>query len=59
MGSHALHDWIDYNRVAFSIELLERCRTFSDLGEGGRGEGKKILVSRVLKCLGSWPQNRL
>ena len=24
------HDWIDYNGVAFSIELLERGRTFSD-----------------------------
>ena len=29
MGSH-FHDWIDYNRVAFSIELLEWSRTFSD-----------------------------
>ena len=29
MGSH-FHDWIDYNRVAFSIELLEWGRTFSD-----------------------------
>ena len=29
MGSH-FHDWIDYSRVAFSIELLERGRTFSD-----------------------------
>ena len=27
MGSH-FHDWIDYNRVAFSIELLEWGRTF-------------------------------
>ena len=24
------HDWIDYNGVAFSIELLEWGRTFSD-----------------------------
>ena len=30
MGSHASYDWIDYNRVAFSIELLEWARTFSD-----------------------------
>ena len=30
MGSH-FHDWIDYNGVAFSIELLEWGRTFSDL----------------------------
>ena len=29
MRSH-FHDWIDYNRVAFSIELLEWGRTFSD-----------------------------
>ena len=29
MGSHRL-DWIDCNGVAFSIELLECGRTFSD-----------------------------
>ena len=29
MGSH-FHHWIDHNRVAFSIELLEWGRTFSD-----------------------------
>ena len=29
MGSH-FHDWIDCNGVAFSIELLEWGRTFSD-----------------------------
>ena len=29
VGSH-FHDWIDYNRVAFSIELLKWGRTFSD-----------------------------
>ena len=29
MGSH-FHDWIDYNGVAFSVELLEWGRTFSD-----------------------------
>ena len=29
MGSH-FHDWIDYNGVAFSIELLEWGGTFSD-----------------------------
>ena len=29
MGSH-FHDWIDHNGVAFSIELLEWSRTFSD-----------------------------
>ena len=31
MGSH-FHDWIDYNGVAFSIELLKWGRTFSDFG---------------------------
>ena len=31
MGWH-FHDWIDYNRVAFSIELLEWGRTFTDFG---------------------------
>ena len=29
MGSH-FHDWINYNGVAFSIELMEWGRTFSD-----------------------------
>ena len=29
MGSH-FHDWIDYNVVEFSIELLEWGRTFPD-----------------------------
>ena len=29
MGSH-FHDWNDYNVVAFSIELLEWSRIFSD-----------------------------
>ena len=31
MGSH-FHDWIDYDGVSFSVELLERGRTFSDFG---------------------------
>ena len=39
MGSH-FHDWIDYNGVAFSIELLERGRIFSGF------VGKNILASR-------------
>ena len=38
MGSH-FHDWIDYNGVAFSIELLECSRTFSGFW------GKNILTS--------------
>ena len=29
VGSH-FHDWIDYNGVAFSIELIEWGRTFAD-----------------------------
>ena len=29
MGSH-FHDWVDYNGFAFSVELLEWGRTFSD-----------------------------
>ena len=29
MGSH-FYDWIDYNGVTFSIEILEWGRTFSD-----------------------------
>ena len=29
MGSH-FHDWVDYNGVVFSMELLEWGRTFSD-----------------------------
>ena len=31
MESH-FHDWSDYNGVAFSIDLLEWGRKFSDLG---------------------------
>ena len=31
MGSH-FHGWIDYNEVAFSLELLEWDRTFSGFG---------------------------
>ena len=36
MGSH-FHDWIDYDGVAFSIELLEWSRRFSDFA------GNKVL----------------
>ena len=38
MGSH-FHDWVDYNGVAFSMELLEWGRTFSDFW------GKKVQCS--------------
>ena len=48
MGSH-FHDWINYNGVAFSIELLEWGRTFSDVW------GKKVLriytVSKLIRML--------
>ena len=37
MGYH-FHHWIDYNGVAFSIELLEWGRTFSDF------RGKTVLI---------------
>ena len=39
MGSH-FHDWLDYNGVAFSIELLEWGRIFSGFG------GKNFLARR-------------
>ena len=39
MGSH-FHDWIDYNGVAFSIELLEWGRIFSGF-RGGEYSGKE------------------
>ena len=38
MGSH-FHDWIDYNKVAFSMELLEWGRIFSGFW------GRNILAS--------------
>ena len=40
IGSH-FHDSIDYNGVAFSVELLEWGRIFS-----GFGGGENILASR-------------
>ena len=42
MGSH-FHDWIDFNGVTFSIELLEWGRTFSDL------RGKTVFIFTVSK----------
>ena len=43
IGSH-FHDWVDYNGVAFSIEVLVSERTFfRDFGS------QKILVSRGVK----------
>ena len=46
MGSH-FHDWIDYNGVAFSIELLEWVANFRILG-----------VSRDSKWENSWLKNQ-
>ena len=42
MGSR-FNGWIDYNGVAFSLELLEWDRTFSGFGD------QKIQVGRNLK----------
>ena len=39
IGSH-FHDWIDYNGVAFSIELLEWGRTFSDFFSSAAADPK-------------------
>ena len=47
MGSH-FQDWIDYNGVAFSIELLEWGRTFSGFG------GENILASREFRYYKIW-----
>ena len=45
VGSH-FHNWIDYHGVAFSIEVLEWGRTFSDLWTFW---GKKVLQIAVSK----------
>ena len=51
MGSH-FHDWIDYNGVAFSIELLEWGRTYSEywdkkvLHTGSKETYKKLCLYR-------------
>ena len=42
MGLH-FHDWIDYNGVSFSIELLEWGRTFRIFGVG------KVFIFTVSK----------
>ena len=50
MGSH-FHDWSDYNGVAFSIDLLEWGRKFSDFWvsrdskwEDSRLKNQKVVV---------------
>ena len=49
MGSH-FHDWIDYNGVAYSIELLEWGRTFSDFWVITKGF-KMVSAKKVKKLL--------
>ena len=47
MGSH-FHDWIDYNGVAFSTELLELGRTFSYfLGPFVKIESDQIGIAKI------------
>ena len=46
MGSH-FHGWIDYNGVAFSIELLEWGRTFSDFW--GKDSSSYLGLANVAK----------
>ena len=48
MGSH-FHDWIDYNGVAFSIELLEWGHTFSEFG--GLDSSSHLQLTNVPECL--------
>ena len=51
MGSH-FHGWVDYDGVAFSLELLEWDRTFSGFG-GSENSGrygfknKKIVLTSL------------
>ena len=48
MGSH-FHVWIDYNWVAFTMELLEWGRTFSDFG--GKKRSSHSRLANVPECL--------
>ena len=50
MGLH-FHNWIDYNGVAFSTELLEWGRKFSDFGGKLRLKMGRILVKKIRKLL--------
>ena len=47
MGSH-FHDWIDYNGVAFLVELLEWGRTFSRF-LGQENSGKQGFKNRKIR----------
>ena len=49
MGSH-FHDWIDYNGVEFSIELLEWGCTFSDFWGFKMVSVKKFRKVLFIKC---------
>ena len=48
MGSH-FHVWIDYNGVAFSTELLEWGRTFSDFW--GKKSSSHLRLANIPECL--------
>ena len=50
MGSH-FHDWSDYNRVAFSIELLELVRKFSDFWRKYGFKMGRFSVKKIRKLL--------
>ena len=49
MGSH-FHDWIDYNGVAFSMELLEWALTFSDFWDK-KVQSSYLRLANVPECL--------
>ena len=50
MGSH-FHDWIDYNGVAFSIELLGWGHSFWDFGSQKEFTNGKVLTALTLTNL--------
>ena len=55
MGWH-FHDWIDYNGVAFSIELLEWSRTFFYF----RGKPFFVItVSKRTRMFVMWMKNNM
>ena len=49
-GLH-FHDWSDYNRVAFSIELLEWVRKFSDFWRKYGFKMGRFSVKKIRKLL--------
>ena len=50
MGSH-FHDWSDYNRVAFSIGLLEWVHKFSDFWHKYGFKMGRFSVKKIRKLL--------